>query len=149
MSQSIDQRFAPQRSDAMLTRGVLARRFCAFIIDCFIIGVVGWAFAFGILLFGILTLGFGWLMFHILPVVPFVYYTVLVASGGTIGQRLFGLSVRQDIDLSAPTLAQALVWTLLLWLSFLLAGLPFAMALVGPRHRAGHDLLSGLVMIRI
>jgi uncharacterized RDD family membrane protein YckC len=45
-------------------------------------------------------------------------------------------------------MAQALVWTLLLWVSFGLACVPFLLALVTPRHRAAHDLLSGLVIIR-
>ena len=149
MSQYLDQHLASAPPDALLTRGVLARRFCAFIIDCFIIGVVGWVGAISIFLLGILTLGVGWLMFHIIPLLPFLYYTLLIGgTGATPGQRLFGLSVRQDVGLGAPNLAQALVWTLLLWVSFLLAGLPFAMALVGPRHRAAHDLLSGLVIIR-
>jgi uncharacterized RDD family membrane protein YckC len=149
MSQFLQQNLTPTNVDAFLTRGVLARRFFAFLIDCFLIGVVGWVAALTILVFGILTLGLGWLMFHIIPLLPFLYYTLLVGgSGATPGQRLLGLAVRQDIDLSPPNFAQAFVWTLLLWVSFVLACLPFAMALVGPRHRAGHDLLSGLVVVR-
>ncbi len=149
MSQYLPQNLTQSSVDGFLTRGVLARRFLAFLVDVLLIGVFGWVVAFGILLFGILTLGLGWLMFHIIPLLPFIYYTLLIAgSGATPGQRLFGLAVRQDIDLSPPTLAQAFVWTLLLWLSFVLACVPFALALVGPRHRAGHDLLSGLVVIR-
>jgi uncharacterized RDD family membrane protein YckC len=149
MSQFLQQNLAQSNVDAFLTRGVLARRFFAFLIDAFLIGVVGWVAALTILVFGILTLGLGWLMFHIIPLLPFLYFTLLVGgSGATPGQRLFGLAVRQDIDLSPPNFAQAFVWTLLLWVSFVLACLPFAMALVGPRHRAGHDLLSGLVVVR-
>lgn len=149
MSQFLQQNLSPAISDALLTRGVLARRFCAFLIDAFIIGVLGWVVAITIFLFGILTLGLGWLMFHIIPLLPFLYYTLLIGgSGATPGQRMFGLVVRRDADLGPPSLAQAFVWTLLLWVSFVLACLPFAMALVGPRHRAGHDLLSGLVVVR-
>lgn len=144
----MSQTLAPQATDLLLTRGVLARRFFAFLIDAFLIGIFGWACAFGIFLFGILTLGIGFLMFHIIPFVPFIYYTLLLPAGGTPGQRLFSLSVRQDSDLGLPNHAQAFVWSLLLGVSFALACLPFAMALVGPRHRAGHDLLSGLVIIR-
>jgi hypothetical protein len=110
---------------------------------------LGWVLAITIFLFGILTLGLGFLMYHIVPLLPLFYYTLLVGgSGATPGQRLFSLSVRRDADLGPPNLAQAFVWTLLLWVSFLLACLPFALALVGPRHRAGHDLLSGLVLVR-
>jgi len=149
MSQILPQNLTQSSVDAFLTRGVLARRFFAFLVDCILIGVIGWVAAFTILIFGILTLGLGWLMFHIVPLLPFLYYTLLVGgTGATPGQRLFGIAVRQDIDLSPPNFAQAFVWTLLLWVSFALACLPFAMALVGPRHRAGHDLLSGLVLVR-
>lgn len=132
----------------LLFRGVLARRFCAFVLDCLFIGVASWVAAVSIFLFGILTLGLGFLMYHILPIFPFVYYMLFVTTGGTPGQRLFGLRVVQDSDLSPPRAAQALVWSILLWLSFVFACLPFAMALFGERHRAGHDIGSGLVIIR-
>jgi uncharacterized RDD family membrane protein YckC len=149
MSQFMRENLAPAHYDALRTRGVLARRFCAFLVDIFIIGVLSWMLAVTIFIFGILTLGLGWLLFHIVPVLPFLYYTLLVGgSSGTPGQRLFGLSVRQDATLLPPNFAQAFVWTLLMWLSFVLACVPFAMALVGPRHRAAHDLLSGLVVVR-
>jgi uncharacterized RDD family membrane protein YckC len=149
MSQILPQNLTQSSVDAYLTRGVLARRFLAFVIDCILIGVIGWVAAITILIFGVLTLGLGWLMFHIIPLLPFLYYTLLLGgSGATPGQRMFGLAVRQDIDLSPPSFVQAFVWTLLLWVSFVLACLPFAVALVGPRHCAGHDLLSGLVVVR-
>lgn len=131
-------------------QGVIARRLCAFVLDLIFMSLIGWVVATNIFIFGLFTFGLGFFMFHIMPFFPIIYYTLLVATGGTPGQRIFGLAVRQDTDLSAPSPAQALVWTILLWLSFfILAGLPFAMALVGERHRAGHDVFSGLVIIRI
>ncbi|HQT64736.1 MAG TPA: RDD family protein [Acidocella sp.] len=136
-------------SEAAMFQGVLARRLCAFAVDLMMMTVLGWVVATNIFIFGLFTFGLGFFMFHVMPFFPLVYYTLLVATGGTLGQRMFGLSVRQDIDLSPPSPAQALAWTVLLWLSFFVfACLPFAMALVGARHRAGHDLFSGLVIIR-
>jgi len=136
-------------TDSMLTRGVLARRFIAFLIDMLIISTISWSAAFAILVFGILTLGLGFLMFHILPWIPLFYYTLFIAgTAATPGQVLLGLTMRQDETLDRPNLAQALVWTLLLGLSFVLGCVPFALALFNPRHRAAHDLLSGLVIIR-
>jgi uncharacterized RDD family membrane protein YckC len=135
--------------DLLAFRGVLARRLCAFAVDLLLMSLFGWMLAASIAVFGILTLGLGFLLFHIMPFAPFLYFTLFVATGGTPGQRVFGLAVRQDADLAPPTPAQALVWSLLLGLSFFVfAGLPFLMALVGPRRRAGHDILSGLVVIR-
>jgi uncharacterized RDD family membrane protein YckC len=145
----MSQTIYPHANRAFMTEGLLGRRFLALIIDCVLITIVGWAAAVGIAIFGVLTLGLGWLAFHILPWLPLVYYTLLIGNyGATPGQRAFGLAVRQDADMSRPTLAQALVWTLLLWISFALACIPFLLALSGPRHRAAHDLLSGLVIVR-
>ncbi len=136
-------------SNTVFSRGILARRFCAFLADMLLVGLLSWGAAFIILVFGLITFGLGWLMFHIVPFVPLVYYTLSIGStGATPGERLFGIALRQDATLARPNYAEALVWTLLLGLSFALACVPLALALVGPRHRAGHDLLSGLVMIR-
>ncbi len=144
-----DYPFRPD-ADALLTRGVLARRFCAFLVDLFLMGFIAWVMAVTIFLLGLLTFGMGWLLYHTMPVMPFLYYTLLVGgTARTPGQWLFGLQVRQNADLGPPTVPQAFVWSLLLWISFLLACVPFAMALVGPRHRAAHDLLAGLVVVRI
>lgn len=139
----------PSDPDWSLTQGVITRRVFALIADCLVIGVAGWAGALGIALFGVLTLGLGWMAFHILPWLPLVYFALFIGyAGATPGQRLFGLAVRQDADLSRPTMAQAVVWTLLLWISFGLAFVPFLLALITPRHRATHDLLTGLVVVR-
>jgi uncharacterized RDD family membrane protein YckC len=145
----MSQTLLPSDPDWVLTHGVITRRVFAFIADCLLIGIAGWAGALGIALFGVLTLGLGWMAFHILPWLPLVYFMLFVGYvGATPGQRLFGLSVRQDADLSRPTMAQAVVWTLLLWISIGLAFVPCLLALVMPRHRAAHDLLTGLVVIR-
>jgi uncharacterized RDD family membrane protein YckC len=45
-------------------------------------------------------------------------------------------------------MAQALVWTLLLWLSVAMACLPLLLALFTPRNRTAHDVLSGLTVVR-
>jgi uncharacterized RDD family membrane protein YckC len=146
MSQAIAAARSPE---SLLFQGVIARRLCALAIDIFLMGLFGWMLAISIFIFGIFTFGLGFLMFHILPFLPLFYFTLFVASGGTPGQRLFGISLRQDADLSPASPAQAFVWTILLWLSFFIAaGLPFLMALVGERHRAAHDIFSGLVMTR-
>jgi uncharacterized RDD family membrane protein YckC len=142
--------FPQPNPDWLLTRGVLSRRFMALILDCILITILGWGLALFIAIFGFLTLGLGWVAFHILPWLPLLYYTLFVGnSGATPGQRAFGIAVRQDATLAPPTLAQGLVWTLLLWVSFVLACIPFLLALSGPRHRTAHDLLSGLVVVRL
>jgi len=146
----MSQSFVPlPNRDWLLTRGVITRRVLALIADCILLNILGWGAAIFMSIFGFLTFGLVTIAFHIMPWLPLVYFTVLVGSeGATLGQRLFGLRVRQDADLSPPNMAQALVWTLLLWLSFVLACIPFALALVTQRHRAAHDVLAGLVVVR-
>src|SRR6516165_7836914 len=136
-------------SDPSVSIGVLPRRFIALILDWILIGLLGWAAAFFIVIFGILTLGVGWLFFHIMPAIPFAYYTLLIGgSGATPGQRAMGLTVRQDVGLAHPTLPQAFVWSLLQAVSFVLACVTFLLMLLNPRHRAAHDILSGLTILR-
>jgi uncharacterized RDD family membrane protein YckC len=136
-------------SEPHVGAGVLPRRFFALLTDFLIIGVIFWVAVLFIAIFGIFTLGIGWLAFHVLPALPFAYYTLLVGgAGATPGQRLFGLTVRQEGSLTRPSLPQAFVWSLLLSLSFAFACIPFLVALLNPRHRATHDILSGLVILR-
>jgi uncharacterized RDD family membrane protein YckC len=136
-------------SEPSVGLGVLPRRFIALFLDFILIGLLGWAAAFCIVIFGFFTLGVGWLAFHIMPAIPFAYYTLLVGgAGATPGQRAMGLIVRQDAGLARPTLPQAFVWSLLLWLSFVFACVPFLLMLLNPRHRAAHDILSGLTILR-
>lgn len=141
--------YPPQSSEQSQFRGVVLRRCAAFIFDAIGMFLFGMAMIFAITIFGFLTLGFGWLAFHILPWLPLVYYTLLIGgTGATPGQRLAGLTMRQDATLDPPTAAQALAWSLLQAISFLLAGLPFLLVFLNPRRRAGHDLLSGLTITR-
>ncbi len=147
MGQTLSPHSTP---DWLLTRGVLPRRLVALVLDCILISLLFIAAGFLITIFGLITFGLGWLALHILPWLPFFYYTLLIGgTGATPGQRACGIAVRQDADLAPPTMAQAFVWTILLEVSFALGCFPFLLALAGPRHRAAHDLLSGLVLIRI
>ncbi|EKN00793.1 MULTISPECIES: RDD family protein [Acidocella] len=147
MSQTL---YYPPSPEQTLFHGVITRRCAALLLDMIGMALFGWAMVFAIAIFGVLTFGFGWIAFHILPWLPLVYYTLLIGgTGATPGQRLTGIVVRQDATLAPPSLAQAFVWTLLLWFSFALAGLPFLLAFLNPRRRAAHDMLSGLTLMRV
>nr|WP_295739008.1 RDD family protein [uncultured Acidocella sp.] len=147
MSQTL---YYPPSPEQHQFHGVITRRCAALLLDMIGMALFGWAMVFAIAIFGVLTFGFGWIAFHILPWLPLVYYTLLIGgTGATPGQRLTGIAVRQDATFAPPSLAQAFVWTLLLWLSFALAGLPFLLAFLNPRRRAAHDMLSGLTLMRV
>lgn len=139
----------PPHAGQPVVQGVIARRCFAIIIDFIFMAIFGLGSVFLITVFGLLTFGFGWAAFHILPWFPLIYYILFItASGATPGQRMCGLTMRQSDNLSSPSFAQACVWSLFLWLSLALSGLPFLLAFFNPRRRAAHDLLSGLVILR-
>jgi len=86
----------------------------------------------------------------ILPFVPFCYHllSLLGSASATPGQQMLGLTVRRDFDLGPPTGLQALVSTLMFYLTLATSGLLLVVALFTTRHRALHDLVSGLVVVR-
>jgi uncharacterized RDD family membrane protein YckC len=141
----------PYLDDDFLTGGVLSRRCVAWLFDVFLIAVLLWALWWILLLFGLLTLGLGFGAMSILPLVPFCYHflSLLGSSSATPGQQMMGLTVRRDNDLGPPTGLQALVLVLLFYLTLATSGLLLVVALFTTRHRALHDIVSGLVVVRV
>jgi uncharacterized RDD family membrane protein YckC len=102
------------------------------------------------LVFGLLTLGLGMPLLSLLPLVPLAYHCLFLASplSATPGQALMGLRVRRNDDMGRPNVAQAVVSTLIFYLTLATSGLLLLVALFTIRHRTLHDLLSGLVVVR-
>ena len=136
-------------ADTWLTRDVWPRRVLAFVIDMIVISLIAATLAWTIFVFGVLTFGFGFIALHLLPLIPPLYYIFGLCSRAlaTPGQRLLGITVRRNQSLAAPNLAEVLTWTLLFGLSVALSFVPFLLVLVTKRHRAAHDILSGLVVV--
>ena len=140
---------APFPDDTWLTDGVRTRRVFAWFIDLLLIGLILVAFWFALLLFGLLTLGLGFPLMGILPFIPFCYHFLFVAgSSATPGQQALGLIVRRDDDLGPPTALQALIYTLVFYLTLALTGLLLLISLFTVRKRTLHDIASGLVVVR-
>jgi uncharacterized RDD family membrane protein YckC len=141
----------PYADDDFLTDGVMSRRVGAWVIDLFLIGVLIWMLWWVLVMFGLLTLGLGFGAMGILPLVPFCYHflSLMSIASATPGQRLLGLTVRRDDDLGPPTGAQALVAVLLFYVTMATTGLLLVVALFTTRHRTLHDLVSGLVVVRL
>jgi uncharacterized RDD family membrane protein YckC len=87
----------------------------------------------------------------ILPFVPFFYHflSLLGASSATPGQQMMGLTVRRYFDLGPPTALQAVASVLVLYLTLATSGLLLVVALFTRQHRTLHDLVSGLVVVRV
>ncbi len=136
--------------EAMLSQGTIVRRLCGFVVDGILVLVITKFLAVGLFLFGILTLGLGLPLLGLLPFVAPAYnwLSLLSPLAATPGQALFGLTVRGADDLAPPGALAALVWTVGFYASFAFGGLPFLLVLVTARHRAPHDIFSGLVVVR-
>lgn len=133
-----------------MTQGVMSRRVFAWFVDVFLIGLL-WAMLCGVLLaLGIVTLGLSLPLLSTLPLVPFLYHFLSLASpmAATPGQRLFDLTVRDAVSMARPRAAQALISTLGFYLTLATSGLWLLVALFTERHRTLHDLASGLVVLR-
>ena len=141
----------PYLDDDFLTGGVMSRRCIAWVLDFLVLAVLIWVLWWILVMFGFLTFGLGFGAMSILPFVPFCYHflSLLSAASATPGQRMMGLTVRRNDDLGPPDGLQALVSVLLFYLTMATSGLLLVVALFTTRHRALHDLVSGLVVVRV
>ena len=137
--------------DDFLVGGALSRRCVAWCVDFCLIGIlvaVAWA---ALVMFGLLTFGLGFSALSLLPFIPFLYHVLSLMSGPTAtpGQQMLGLTVRRDADLGPPTPLQVLISVLVFYLTLATSGLLLFVALFTLRHRTLHDLVSGLVVVRV
>jgi uncharacterized RDD family membrane protein YckC len=127
-----------------LFQGVIGSRSVAFIVDAIIILVM-------VFLFGIVTLGLGWLLLPATLLV-FLAYNALTIGGpksATLGQRLMGLEVRMWSGAKVSPLIAAF-HALLFWFSagtFVLWLVDVLWAFFDSRKRCVHDILAGMVVI--
>ncbi len=142
---------SPYLDDDFLTGGVMSRRCVAWVIDLVLIAVLIWVLWWILVMFGLLTFGLGFAAMSILPLVPFCYhfFSLLSMASATPGQRMMGLIVRRNDDLGPPTGLQALLTVLLFYLTMATSGLLLVVALFTVRHRTLHDVVSGLVVVRV
>jgi uncharacterized RDD family membrane protein YckC len=141
----------PYLDDDYLTGGVMSRRCVAWVIDVVLIALLIWVIWWILVLFGLLTFGLGWGAMGLLPLVPFCYhfFSLLGVASATPGQRMLGLTVRRDDDFGPPTGLQAVLSVLAFYFTMATSGLLLLVALFTVRHRTLHDLVSGLVVVRV
>src|SRR6202049_2288553 len=136
-----------------LFEGVLSRRLVAFFIDVLIIAVPVIAAAIVIFLFGIVTLGLGWMLFWLLSpasvIWALVYYGVTMgsAASATIGMRAMEIEIRTWYGAPAYFLLGA-VHAVVYWVSVsVLTPFILLLGLFNGRRRLLHDILVGTVLI--
>ena len=136
-----------------LFRSVLTRRVIAFIIDLIILTVpVALAYVF-VFVFGIITLGIGWLLFWLVwpatVIWALVYYgsTIGGQHSATIGMRLMDLELRTWYGAPGYFVLGA-AHALLFWTSVsFLSPLILLIGLFNARRRLAHDIVLGTVVI--
>jgi uncharacterized RDD family membrane protein YckC len=132
---------------------VLPRRMIAFVIDLMIILIPAVFMAIFIFLFGLVTLGLGWLLFWLLSpatvVWALIYYgmTLGAPASATIGMRFMDLEMRTWYGAPAYFVLGA-AHALLYWVSISVFT-PFILlvGLFNDRRRLLHDMVTGTVVI--
>ena len=138
--------------DPRLFQGVLSSRVIASVFDLVVIGVITLLIVAAVLVFGVITLGLGWLLFFlpIVPIVSIVYVAVTMGSPAqaTYGMRLANIRLVRTNGERVDG-AFAAFHSILFWLSVTV--LTPAVLLIGlftDRRQLGHDLLLGSLMVR-
>jgi uncharacterized RDD family membrane protein YckC len=136
-----------------LFEGVLARRFLAFIIDVVIIAIPVMVATIFVLLLGLVTFGFGWLLFWLLSpgavIWAILYYgmTFGSAASATIGMRVMDLEMRTWYGAPCYFVLGA-VHAIVFWVTVsVLTPLILLVGLFNERRRLLHDMLVGTVVI--
>lgn len=143
---ALDPAVHPERYD-----GVRTRRSFAFLVDSAVIFFLMVLASIVILILGIFTFGFGWLLFPLVWPAVAILYSMLTLGGpssATPGMRFVGIEMR---TLRGETLGYplALLHALGFWFTVTLLT-PFVLlfALLTPRKQLLHDLALGSVAIR-
>ncbi|MGV6871291.1 RDD family protein [Pseudochelatococcus sp. B33] len=134
------------------TRGVLASRFFAYLVDAVVIFVLtfflGWIIAF----LGVVTFGLAWLLFPLLAGTGVIYSAITVGgeAQATIGMRWLGLRVVGQVGGRVDWLTAA-VHAIFFYIAigtFILFVLDIITGLVRSDRRLLHDVLTGLTVVR-
>jgi uncharacterized RDD family membrane protein YckC len=136
-----------------LFEGVLARRLIAFVIDLAIILIPVLFAGFFIFLFGLVTLGLGWMLFGLLTpatvIWAILYYGFTFGSpaSATIGMRAMDLEMRTWYGAPAYFVLGC-VHAIVYWVSVsFLTPLILLVGFFNERRRLLHDMMVGTVII--
>jgi uncharacterized RDD family membrane protein YckC len=132
--------------------GVLAPRFAAWVVDLFVVALIGLVVWIAVWFVGLITLGLGWLLLPAVGLVVAMAYAAFTIGGpaqATFGMRAMGLKVER-VDGGPPDPITAAAHCLLFYVATLAVALlviDLMIALFRDDRRFGHDLLTGLVVL--
>jgi uncharacterized RDD family membrane protein YckC len=139
--------------DRQATEGTLGRRFLGYLVDLIVITSIMALLWVVIAFVGLITFGFGWGLFALLPLTAIIYNAVTISgpSQATIGMRVAGVRVVEAVTGGRVPFVIAAVHALLFYVAattFVLWAIDVFTGFVRSDSRLGHDLLTGIVMIR-
>jgi uncharacterized RDD family membrane protein YckC len=136
-----------------LFRGVLTRRVIAFLIDLIVLSIPIVLAILFIAVFGIVTLGLGWVLFWLVSPASIIWALVYYGAslGGphsaTLGMRVMDLELRTWYGAPCYFLLGAM-HAVLFWISIsVLSPLVLLIGLFNGRRRLLHDIVLGTVVI--
>src|SRR5882762_4946300 len=136
-----------------LFRGVLTRRVIAFIIDLIVLSVPVILAVLFIAIFGVVTLGLGWVLFWLVSpasvIWALVYYGASLGGphSATVGMRVMDLELRTWYGAPGYFLLGAM-HAVLFWISIsVLSPFVLLIGLLNGRRRLLHDFVLGTVII--
>ena len=139
--------------DSHLTRGVIGRRFWAYLVDLIVIAIWSGIVCIGIFMLGLLTFGLGWALFALVPLTAIIYNAVTIGGSAqaTVGMRVVGLRVLDVTVGGRPSALAAAVHALLFYVAvstFILWACEILLGVFREDGRFGHDMLTGLLVVR-
>jgi uncharacterized RDD family membrane protein YckC len=136
-----------------LFRGVLIRRFFAFLLDLLVLSIPVILGVIFIAMFGVITLGIGWALFWLVSPASLIwaifYYGVSLGGrhSATIGMRAMGLEM-QTWSGEPSYFVLGAMHAILFWISVsMFTPLILLVSLFNNRRRMLHDMLLGTVVI--
>ncbi|GEP10888.1 RDD family protein [Methylobacterium gnaphalii] len=134
-------------------RASLGGRTVAYLFDIAFIFLFTAILATAIAVIGLLTFGFGWTLFAVLPASGIIYSAITVggARQSTWGMRMLGLRVVAPESGARVDMLTAAIHALLFYVAistFLLWCVDVVFGLLRPDRRLGHDLILGLAVVR-
>jgi uncharacterized RDD family membrane protein YckC len=136
-----------------LFRGVLTRRFFAFLIDLVVLSVPVILAVIFIAVFGVVTLGLGWALFWLVSpasvIWALIYYGASLGGphSATVGMRMMDLELRTWYGAPGYFVLGAM-HAVLFWVSIsVLTPLILLVGLFNGRRRLLHDIVLGAVVI--
>lgn len=143
----------PHQTGERRTDGVLVSRAIAFVVDVCIVAMLSLVASVGVGFLGVVTAGFAWLLFPVVGIAVAMAYAALTIGGprqATLGMRVTGVRV-EPASGGAPDGITAAAHALLFYVAAYTIGLFILNILIGVFRgdsRMGHDLATGLVVVR-